>query len=87
MCASIGLSDSSLGIDLKSLIVIHRTVTIKNSAVTMAGVFINTQIRHQYHAVTKIRTQIIQRNLHDSGWIKCSRANFVFLGWDTKQND
>ena len=54
VCAGVGLSNRRFGVNLECLVIVDRAMPIKNSAVTVAGVFINTQVRHQHNAVTKV---------------------------------
>ena len=78
MCACSCLRKCCSTVNIKRRIVVNVTVLVEHSAVSVRCVFVNTQIRHQHHVVADFFLQFAQCHLHDAGWIKCARANFVF---------
>ena len=59
---------------------------VEHPAMTMIGVFVDTQIGHQHDPIANLFGQICQAQLHNSLRVEGLRADGILGGWNSEQD-
>ncbi len=87
MGAGTGLRERDRAVPLQGGVVVDLALVRQQAAVTVVGVLVQAEVRHDHQIVADFRNEIGESELHDPGRVVRGRTAAVLVRGDAEQNE